>query len=172
VNRTALAVGLAVLVALGGCSAFSGGSSGGAETTASDEQVEVADAEAGATGVNQTLRITVDEAAAGDELTEVGATYPRDEFVVDSAQHDAILLGVDTDGDGEIDRQFDESHISGVNNNAYSFDVTVDTDYTLQQGDVVVLRYPAVDNPDEPGTYTVETRLNGAQAANASVTIE
>jgi len=26
-------------------------------------------------------------------------------------------------------------------------------DDTLEEGDVVVVRYPAVDNPDEPGEY-------------------
>jgi len=45
-------------------------------------------------------------------------------------------------------------------------------DDTLEEGDVVVVRYPAVDNPDEPGEYTVETRLNGERAANAMVTIQ
>jgi len=54
---------------------------------------------------------------------------------------------------GGRDRRFDESHVSGVNNNAYSFDVTLDMDDTLEEGDVVVVRYPAVDNPDEPGEY-------------------
>jgi hypothetical protein len=100
--------------------------------------------------------------------------YPHhpSSHVVDSARHEALLIGVDTDGDGEIDRQFGESHVSGVNNNAYSFDVTLDTDYTFQQDAAVVVRYPAVDNPEEPGEDTVETRLNGARAANATVTIE
>ncbi|WP_436902293.1 hypothetical protein [Halovenus halobia] len=80
--------------------------------------------------------------------------------------------GVDTDDDGEIDREFETEVISGVNNNAYSFDVTMDTNYTLQTGDVVLVEYPDVDNPDEPGEYTVETRLNDQQMADATVSIE
>ncbi|GAB6862399.1 hypothetical protein ACFR97_10715 [Haloplanus litoreus] len=160
---------------LAGCSAFGGGGSGaGAETGTAvpDEQVAVGNEAAGATDVNQTLRITVDETTAGSEWAEIGATYPRDRFVVDSATHEAITLGVDTDGDGEIDRRFNETHVSGVNNNEFSFDVTLDTGYTLQEGDVIVVGYPAVDNPDDPGEYEVEIRLNGEQTVTGTVTVE
>lgn len=121
--------------------------------------------------MNQTLRLTVNETTAGSELSAFGATYPRDRFVVDSAQHDALFVGVDTDGDGTVEREFDETNVSGVNNNAYSFDVTLDTGYTLEAGDTVVVRYPAVDNPDEAGEYDVEVGLNGQQRANSTVTI-
>jgi hypothetical protein len=41
VNRTALTIGVVLLVALAGCSALPGGSGGGAETGDADEQVEV-----------------------------------------------------------------------------------------------------------------------------------
>jgi len=166
VNRTLLAVGLVAMVALAGCSALPGaGDAGG-------EGVDVGDDDSGATDVTQSIRIEVDDAADGEELTAVGASYPRDRFVVDAAQHEEVELGVDTDGDGEPERSFDETHVSGVNNNAYSFEVTLDTGYTLESGDVVIVEYPAVDNPSEPGEYTVETRLNDRRAANATVTIE
>jgi hypothetical protein len=118
------------------------------------------------------VRISVDETTNGSEWTAVGVAYPRENFTVHSVQHGELELGVDTDGDGEIDRKFDESHVSGVNNNAYSFDVTLDTDYTLQSGDVVVVRYPAVDNPAEPGDYDVEVSLNDQQTATSTLNIE
>lgn len=160
------------MVVLAGCSAFTGGQSDdGRATTVDDERVAVEDDAPDATNVNQTLRITVDETTAGSEWTEIGATYPRDRFAVDSARHGEILLGVDTDGDGELDRGFDETHVSGVNNNEFSFDVTLDTGYTLQEGDVVVVGYPAVDNPSESGEYQVEVRLNDRQNATGTVTI-
>ena len=110
------------------------------------------------------------EDLAGSEWTEAGATYPREAFTVDSAAHEEIVLGVDTDG--EIGRRFDETHVSGVNNNAYSFDVTLDTGYTLQEGDVIILGYPAVDNPSDPGEYEVDLRVNGQETTTATVTIE
>jgi len=175
VNRTLLAVVLAAMVALAGCSALTGspdGSDADTETPASGEQVAVADDSTDATDVNQTVRLVVDETTNGSEWEAIGVTYPRENFTVDSAQHDEIELGVDTNGDGEIDREFDESHVSGVNNNAYSFDVTLDTDYTLRTGDVVVVQYPAVDNPAEPGEYEVEVRLNDRQNATGTVSIE
>ncbi len=62
-------------------------------------------------------------------------------------------------------------HTSAANNNAYSFDVTLDTGYTLQQGDVIVLGYPAVDNPSEPGEYEVDLRVNGQEITTTAVTI-
>ncbi|WP_299332169.1 hypothetical protein [Haloplanus sp.] len=77
------------------------------------ERVAVENDAAGATGVNQTLRVEVGEDLAGSEWTAVGATYPREAFTVDGAAHEEVVLGVDTDGDGEIDRRFDETHVSG-----------------------------------------------------------
>jgi uncharacterized protein YceK len=173
VNRSTIAVALAAMIALAGCSAVLPGDQPAPESTPTPEEgVAVENSSAGATDVNQTLRIDVDDSMAGAELAEVGATYPRDRFAVDAAQHEDIALGIDTDGNGEIDRAFDETHISGVNNNEYSFDITMDTGYTLEAGDTIVLGYPAVSNPDEPGEYDVEVRVNGQSAATATVTIE
>ncbi|QLH77412.1 hypothetical protein HZS55_08935 [Halosimplex rubrum] len=173
-KRTLIAVALVAMVALAGCSALIGSDADTDQpgATVTDDGVALEDDSAGATDVNQTLRLTVDETTNGSEWTAIGATYPRENFTVDSAQHEEIILGVDTDADGESEREFNESHVSGVNNNAYSFDATLDTDYTLSEGDVVVVGYPAVDNPDEPGEYEVDVRVNDAQNATATVTIE
>jgi len=168
-RRLALTLVLVATVALAGCAGLGGDAD---DAAVPDDPVVSEDAAAGATGVNHTLRVRADETTAGQELTAVGATYPREAFAVDSAQHEAIRVGVDTDGDGTLDREFDESDISGVNNNAFSFTVTLDTDYTLQAGDVVVVRYPAVDNPTDPGEYDVEISLNDAQTASATLSID
>ena len=171
-KKTTLAVALAAMIALAGCSAVLPGDQSEPESTATPEEgIAVENSSTGATDVNQTLRIDVNESMAGAELAELGATYPRDRFTIDSAQHEDIVLGVDTDGDGAIDREFNETHVSGVNNNAYSFDITLDTGYTLEEGDTVVLRYPEVTNPDRTGDYDVEVRVNGQSAATATVTI-
>jgi hypothetical protein len=166
-RRVLLAVLLAALIALSGCSALPGGQTGDGPPAVSAEN-----AEPGATNVTQTLRIAADGTTNGTELSAIGATYPRDEFSVETAQHDAIAVGVDTDDDGDVDRPFNETHISGVNTNAYSFDVTLETGYTLERGDVVVVRYPAVDNPSEAGEYDVDVRLNDGQTATETLTFE
>lgn len=165
-RRTTLAVGLVVLVGLSGCSLLTG------DDPAPGGQATIESNETDATNVTQSLRIEVNETVAGSEWTEIGATYPRERFVVDAAQHEAIGLGVDTDGDGEMNREFNETHVSGVNNNAYSFTIGLDTGYTLQEGDVVMVTYPDVDNPSEPGTYDVEVRLNDQQTASTPLEIE
>lgn len=170
-RRTLVAVALAVLVSTAGCAAFGGGDDGAAPTTNGDV-VESADDTANASNVTQSVQLSVNESAAGSEWESLSASYPRDEFTVHSVQHEDVTLGVDTDGDGELEREFTETHVSGVNTNEYSFTLELDTDYTLQDGDVVVVEYPAVDNPDEAGDYTVEVRLNEAQTANSTLTVE
>lgn len=166
-NRQLLAIGVVALLALTGCSAF-----GGSDTTPTDSGIELENDNAGATNVTYGVGIEADGTTDGEELTAVGATYPREAFAVDSADHRNVSIGVDTDGDDENEHTFNETHVSGVNNNAYSFDVTLDTDYTLQSGDVVSVSYPAITNPSDSGNYTVEVRLNDRQTANATVAIE
>ncbi len=154
------------MVALAGCSALPGD-----DAPATEDDLEVADDDPGATNVTQSLVFDVDESAAGTELTEVAAVYPREAFDVDAAGHEEIRIAVDTDDDGEAEERFDESHVSGVNTNEYSYTVTLDTGYTLDAGDTVLLEYPAVDNPDEPGNYTVELTLNEEHVENGTVTV-
>jgi len=166
-NRTLLAVGIVALVALAGCSALTGG-----ENPAAEKGIDAADTSTGATNVAHSVGIEVDDATAGEELTAIGAIYPREHFAVDSAQHDQITVSIDQDGDGEAERTFDEEDISGVNNNDFSYEITLDTGYTLQSGDIVMIEYPDIDNPDESGEYVVEVQLNDEQTANASLSIE
>lgn len=162
-------VAVVSLVGLSGCAGFLGGD--GSDLNGNGT-VDVEDTEANATNVDQTLRVTVDDSTAGSDWTEIGATYPRGAFTVDTAQHENISLGVDTNGDDQVDREFNETHISGVNNNEYSFDITLDTDYTLEAGDTVMVEYPAIDNPSEAGEYEIEIRVNDQQTTNSTVTIE
>ena len=164
-RRTALAGAATTLAAaLAGCS--SGGNN-------NDDQnpVEPDDNTAGER-TSQSLRLTVGEDLADSEWQSVSATYPRDQFVVQPAQHEAIGLGVETSGNGNADEEFDASAISGVNNNDFSFTIELDTDYMLMEGDTLLVEYPAIDNPSEPGEYEVEMTVNDVQTATATITIE
>jgi hypothetical protein len=67
---------------------------------------------------------------------------------------------------------FGAGAISGANNNDFSFTIELDTGYTLVEGDTVLVEYPAVDNPSEPGEYEVEVSVNEVQTATATITIE
>ncbi len=166
-RRTAL-VGAATALA----TAVAGCSSGGTNSDDEDgEPVEPADTSAGEQA-RQSLQVTVGEELAESEWQSISATYPRGRFTVESAQHEDIALGVDTSGDGTADEEFDASDISGVNNNDYSFTIELDTGYTLVEGDTILVEYPAVENPSEPGDYEVEVSISEVQTATATITIE
>ncbi|GAB3667100.1 hypothetical protein [Halopiger thermotolerans] len=176
-RRILLVVALAVLVSIAGCSGFVGetgapsSDADGTPAAAGNETVESQNRMADATATNQTVRIEANESVAGSEWESLSVTYPREHFTVGSAQHEEIALGVDTNGDGSIDREFNETHISGVNNNDYSFTVELDAEYVLEDGDVVVVEYPAVDNPSAPGKFAVEVTLNEDQTAEGTIEI-
>lgn len=156
--------GTALTIAAAGCA------SGGNDSD-NEEPVEPADSSAGEQ-TSQSLRLTVGEDLAGSEWQSVSASYPRDRFTVQSAQHEDIGLEIDTSGDGTADEAFDAGAISGVNNNEYSFTIELDTGYTLVEGNTVLVEYPAVENPTDPGDYEVEVSINEVQTATATVTIE
>jgi len=156
------------VVSTAGCSALPGGSDGSGD----DSSADLGDESTGATDVTQTLRIPVPEETAGQTLQSISATYPRDRFAVDSASHDAITVGVDSSGDGSLDEEFESGAISGVNNNDYSFTITLDTSYELGSGDMVMLDYPAIDNPSEPGEYDITMSLNDGPERTVTVQIE
>lgn len=166
-RRTVLATAaMSLTTAVAGCS------SDGNDTEDNPEKpVELVDNTAGKRS-GQSLRLTIGEEVVGAEWQSVSATYARDQFTVQSAQHEDIRLGVDTSGNGNTDQEFDASVISGVNTNDFSFTVELDTDYTLAEDDTVIVEYPAVDNPSEPGEYEIETSVNEVRTATTTITIE
>ncbi|MXR50346.1 hypothetical protein GRX03_01810 [Halovenus sp. WSH3] len=178
-NRRLLVVGVVAVLALAGCAGLGGESEPANEQPSEDAGssvvetgVRAANATAGATNVTYAVGIEVTEAAAGEDLSNVGATLPQGAFTVDPIRNDEILIGIDTDGDGTIDRGFQESAVDSVDNTDNSFDVRMSSEYTLQAGDVVLVQHPDIDNPGQPGEYTVETRLNGQQTDEDTVLIE
>lgn len=173
-RRTLIAVALAVLVSTAGCAALGGGGgdNGGGDAGTTDDVVAPENTEADASDVNQTVGVTANESVSGETWTSLSVRYPRGNFTVESAQHGNVSLGVDTDDDGDLETTFNETHVSGVNTNDYSFNLELDTDYELETGDEVVVEYPAVDNPEESGNYTVEVTLNEDQTTNGTVVVE
>ncbi|MFC6727733.1 hypothetical protein ACFQDG_03665 [Natronoarchaeum mannanilyticum] len=169
-RRSLLVVTLAVLVMLSGCAALDGGDAAEPAPNGS-AVVEPEDPATDAADTTQSIRVTANESVAGSEWSSLSAEYPRDSFTVDSVQHRDVGLGVDTNNDSEVDRELNETHISGVNNNDYSFTVELDSGYTLEDGDVIVVEYPGITNPSEAGEYTVAVTINDAQTENATVTI-
>lgn len=107
--------------------------------------------------------------AAGTTLETITVEYPKAEVDLATAKHEAIrTIGVDTDADGDLERTFDESDVSGVNTNDDDSEMTVafDTGYELSSGDRVRIRYEDAENPDAAGEYDVTVTLNGVQSVD------
>lgn len=122
----------------------------------------------GASDVVHSTVVEVDE-AAGTELDELIVEYPQEEVDLSTSQHEDVLtIGVDTDSDGADEQSFDSDDISGIgtNNDNSRLTVTLDTGYTLSEGDRVTLRYEGADNPDSAGEYNVTVRLNDPEQTN------
>lgn len=116
----------------------------------------------GASDVVHSTVIEVDE-AAGTTLDELIVDYPKEPVDLSTTQHEEIItIGVDTDGDGAFEQSFDSDDVSGIgtNDDNSRLSLTLDTDYTLSEGDRLTVRYEGGDNPDSVGEYNVSVTLN------------
>lgn len=138
-----------------------------------DDLVVAEDPTPGTTDIVHSTVVEVDD-ASGTELDSITVDYPKDDMDLSTQEHNEILtIGVDTNGDGSLERTFDESDISGVNTNDDNSELTVtfDIGYTFDEGDRVKIRYEGVNNPDAAGDYAVSVTLNGAQTEDGTLTI-
>lgn len=139
-----------------------------------EDLVVAEESTAGADGVVHSTVVEVTD-ADGEEWSELTVDYPKDPVDLDTSSHDEILtIGVDTDGDGDLEETFDADGVSGVNTNDDNSDLTVtfDTGYELDAGDRVHLRYEGANNPDAAGEYDVSVRINDAGWTEGTLTIE
>lgn len=116
----------------------------------------------GASDVVHSTVVEVDE-AAGTTLEELIVEYPKEEVDLSTTQHDEIItIGVDTDRDGAFEQSFDADDVSGIgtNDDNSRLSLTLDTSYTLSEGDRLTVRYEGGDNPDSAGEYNVTVTLN------------
>lgn len=78
---------------------------------------------------------------------------------------DIITFGVDTDGDGQIDKSLKKGDWK-VSHGGSGHTLRVrnqDWDGKLEAGDVIIVRFSGVQNPSEDGTYVVDVSLNSQQ---------
>lgn len=139
-----------------------------------EDLVVAEDSTAGADGVVHSTVVEVDD-ADGEEWDDLTVDYPKEPVDLDTSGEDEILtIGVDTDGDGDLEETFDADDVSGVNTNDDDSELTVslDTGYELQAGDRLHLRYEGADNPDSAGEYDVSVRINDAEWTEGTLAIE
>lgn len=114
--------------------------------------------------------------AAGGNLDGVRIAYDRtDVSDVSNASGDIEKLGVDTDGDGDIDENL-LADISSTDAKDDGHTLVIDVDpsnYDLEAGDRVIVRYADVQNPSA-GSYSVDITLDyeiGDPAATGTLEI-
>ncbi|WP_430503856.1 archaellin/type IV pilin N-terminal domain-containing protein [Haloparvum sp. PAK95] len=125
----------------------------------------------GASDVVHSTVIEVDE-AAGVELDEITIDYPTEVDLETSQQEDVLSFGIDTDADGELEESFSANNM-GINTNDGDSRLTITktTEYTLSEGDRVVLRVDSADNPDSAGEYNVTVTLNSDQTEDGTLVV-
>lgn len=123
-----------------------------------NETVYALDSSPGATTTHVvSYTLAAGESEVGDPLDGVRVAYDRtDVSAVSNASGDVEALGVDTDGDGDVEKDY-RAELSSLDTTDGGHTLVVDVSgvtYRLQAGDRVVLRYADVRNPSA-GTYTV-----------------
>lgn len=136
------------------------------------------DASAGAEGIEHAVLVEANATMDGKELSDIKVDYGDSGGDPDGASSfdDITEVGVDTDGDGDIEVDLHDD-LDGVNTNDNSrIRVALDTTYELSAGDTVVVQFDGVDNPDAAGEYDATVALvahdNTEQAVDATLEIE
>lgn len=136
------------------------------------------DEAAGATGIEHAVLAEANETMDGKQLSDIKVDYGDDSADPDdvSGFDDITEVGVDTDGDDEIETNLTDD-LDGVNTNDNSrIRVAFDTTYVLSEGDTVIVQYEGVDNPNSSGEYEATVTLiahdNTEQDVEATLDIE
>lgn len=136
------------------------------------------DEAANATGIEHAVLAEANGTMDGKQLSDIKVDYGSGSADPDNVSDfaDITEVGVDTDGDDEIDVDL-SGDLDGVNTNDNSrIRVAFDTTYVLSEGDTVIVQYDGVDNPESAGEYEATVTLvahdNTEQDVQATLEIE
>ncbi|WP_435096593.1 beta strand repeat-containing protein [Halarchaeum sp. P4] len=106
-----------------------------------------------------------------DSLNSIRVDYAANETATDISnvgQGDVVAVGIDTNGDGEIDTNVsdDLGEVDG-SNDGHTLTFGFGGSYSLQQGDTVIVTYQDVQNPSTTGTYHATVDVNVQSTASA-----
>ncbi|MGZ0748500.1 PGF-pre-PGF domain-containing protein [Haloparvum sp. AD34] len=117
----------------------------------------------GATATHRATAVVQSE-SAGDSLNKfrldyTAGTHPAD--VSNVGQNDVVKVGLDTDGDGAIDKDVSSDLDSvSASNDGHTLSFGFGGSYNLHEGDRFVVVFENAGNPDAEGTFDVNATLN------------
>lgn len=111
-----------------------------------------------------TASIRVGDDDVGDSLNKFRVDYTEGASPADVSEvgdDDVEAVGIDTDGDGTIDTNVaDDLSSVSVSNDGHTLDVGFGGSYSLTEGDVVLVEFGNVTNPETSGTFDVAVSVN------------
>jgi hypothetical protein len=142
------------------------------------DNITSADDEAGTT-TRHIVTLNVTGNAVGNSLNQVTIDYMSGQTnVSDTAAGSDIahllVVGLDTDDDGEIDvdtRDDVEQNDFSVENSGSKLVIELTGNYNLNADDKLVIVYEEVINPSSSGTYNVDINLNGDRVYDGALSI-
>jgi len=144
-----------------------------------DDNITAVDTEAGASTKHVvTLNITGD--TVGNSLNHVTVDYTSGETDISGTAAGSNLselytIGIDTDNDGNIDKNaMDDVEQDDFNaeNDGAKLVIELSGNYNLNANDVLVITYGEVQNPSSTGVYTADVDLNGDRVYDGTVSIQ
>lgn len=133
-----------------------------------------ADPSTGGATSTHTATLVVDEGI--DDFDYFRVDYSAEEPATDVSQvnrSDIVRFGVDSDGDGTIDQSLLTGDWSmSIGGSGHTVRVrNQDWNGTLSPGDVIIIEFEDVQNPDQADTYVVDVVLNGHQTERTTYTV-
>ena len=127
--------------------------------------VQISNNKAGATDVKYRINFTIEPGSKGvgsnlgNMALEVTTGSP--DMFSNTGLADVISAGVDTNGDGVIDQDLSgDIDTWNVKDGGSSVHIALNTTYTQDGGDSIILIFDGVDNPQTPGDYELRAETN------------
>jgi hypothetical protein len=142
------------------------------------EVIEPRDRTAGATNVTYDVNATVDPNATGSGIVgdslgglmiDIEQVSDTDGMFDDVTVDDLEQLGLDKNGDGQIDEpvDLDEVTVNDVRDSGTTIEFDINTGPSVDAGDSVLFTFDNVSNPDGPtgDSYDVEVTINPSSSS-------
>lgn len=143
------------------------------------DNITAVDTGAGAT-TSHVVTLNITGNTIGNSLNQITIDYTQEETDVSdtaagSSLSDLRTIGIDTDKNGEIDKDAMgdvEQDDFNAENNGGKLVIELSGNYDLNADDELVIIYEEVENPPSTGTYTADINLNGDRVYDGTLSID